>query len=93
MYFASKIFINICSVQYLDHQITISNRQAGIIFPPLPAKPAADPAGAEVRSRKQLGSGARSMLGDGSQWTRDCQMLEKYLEMIVDHPVSLYTEP
>merc|ERR1719397_1446433 len=47
-------------LQYLEHQLTVSNRQAGILFPPLPTKPAADPAGAETRSRKQLGSSARS---------------------------------
>lgn len=74
-------------LQYLEHQLTVSNRQAGILFPPLPTKPAADPAGAETRSRKQLGSSARSILGDGSQWARDCQMLEKYLEMVVSHPI------
>ena len=42
--------------QYLDHQLTTSHKQAGIIFPPLPNKPATDPAGAESRSKKQLGS-------------------------------------
>ena len=31
----------------------------------------------------------RSILGDGSQWSRDCAMLEKYLELVVNHPVSL----
>ena len=31
----------------------------------------------------------RSILGDGSQWSRDCAMLEKYLELVVSHPVSL----
>ena len=27
------------------------------------------------------------MIGDSSQWNRDCKMFEKYLEMIVNHPV------
>ena len=27
------------------------------------------------------------MIGDSSQWNRDCKMLEKFLEMIVNHPV------
>jgi hypothetical protein len=29
----------------------------------------------------------RSILGDASQWGKDCRQLEKYLEMVVDHPV------
>ena len=29
----------------------------------------------------------RSVIGDSSQWNRDCKMFEKYLEMIVNHPV------
>lgn len=74
-------------LQYLDHQLTIGNRQAGIIFPSLPPKPPADLVGAETRSRKQLGSSNRSILGDGSQWSRDCAMLEKYLELVVSHPI------
>lgn len=74
-------------IQFLDHQLVSHNRQAGIIFPSLPAKPVADPAGAETRSKKQLGSSNRSILGDSSQWSKDCNMLEKYLEMVVAHPV------
>ena len=65
-------------IQFLDHQLVAHNRQAGIIFPSLPAKPASDPAGAESRSKKQLGSSNRSILGDSSQWGRDCKVLEKY---------------
>jgi len=74
-------------LQFLDHQLVAHNRQAGIIFPSLPPKPAADPAGAESRSKKQLGSASRSILGDSSQWGRDCRMLEKYLEMVACHKV------
>jgi len=74
-------------IQFLDHQLVAHNRQAGIIFPSLPVKPYADPAGAETRSKKQLGSSNRSILGDSSQWGKDCRMLEKYLEMVVAHPV------
>ena len=74
-------------IQFLDHQLVAHNRQAGIIFPSLPAKPASDPAGAESRSKKQLGSSNRSILGDSSQWGRDCKVLEKYLEMVAAHPV------
>jgi len=74
-------------LQYLDHQLNTDNKQPGIIFPPLPLKPATDPAGAEIRSKKQLGSSNRAIMGDGSQWTKDCKMLEKYLEMVVTHPI------
>merc|ERR1712013_553822 len=74
-------------LQFLDHQLNAHNRQAGIIFPSLPIKPATDPAGAESRSKKQLGSNNRSIIGDSSQWGKDCRMLEKYLDMIVSHPI------
>lgn len=45
-------------LQYLDHQLTTKAllTSPGLIMPPLPAKPATDSAGAESRSRKQLGS-------------------------------------
>lgn len=72
---------------YLDHQLIGNNRQAGLIYPPLPPRPQTDPAAAETRSKKQLGSDSRSILGDTSQWMKDCQALEKYLEMVVSHPV------
>ena len=75
-------------IQFLDHQLVAHNRQAGIIFPSLPAKPASDPAGAESRSKKQLGSSNRSILGDSSQWGRDCKVLEKYL-FILSYPSYL----
>lgn len=74
-------------IQFLDHHLVAHNRQAGIIFPSLPPKPAADPAGAESMSKKKLGSSNRAILGDSSQWGKDCRMLEKYLEMVVAHPV------
>ena len=51
-------------LQYLDHLLTTSalGTQPGIIFPPLPAKPATDPAGAESRSKRQLGSRFRKII-------------------------------
>ena len=52
----SFVYIYIFFLQFLDHQLNAHNRQAGIIFPSLPIKPATDPAGAESRSKKQLGS-------------------------------------
>ena len=96
-------------LQYLDHQLSTKAllTSPGLIMPPLPAKPATDSAGAESRSRKQLGSrytkslknylscifslSNRSVIGDSSQWNRDCKMLEKFLEMIVNHPAVSYT--
>jgi len=74
-------------LQYLDHQLTQNNRQPGLILPPLPTRPGADPAAAELLSRKQLGSSNRAMVGDGAQWGKDCRSLEKYLELVVSHPV------
>ena len=51
-------------LQYLDHLLTTSalGTQPGIIFPPPPAKPATDPAGAESRSKRQLGSRLRKII-------------------------------
>ena len=42
-------------LQYLDHLLVTGNSQPGLILPPLPVKPVADPAAAEMLSRKQLG--------------------------------------
>ncbi|XP_023345391.1 sorting nexin-5 [Eurytemora carolleeae] len=72
---------------YLDHQLLTNNRKPGLIFPPLPSRPLTDPASAESRSRKQLGSSNRSIIGDASQWSKDCRALERYLEMVVSHPI------
>jgi len=74
-------------LQYLDHQLTQHNRHPGLILPPLPPRPGSDPAAAEILSRKQLGSSNRAMVGDGAQWGKDCRSLEKYLELVVNHPI------
>jgi len=70
---------------FLDHQLIASQNQPGILYPPLPPRP--DAASAESRSRKQLGSSNRAILGDSSQWSKDCTSLEQYLEMVVSHPI------
>jgi len=71
---------------FLDHQLITNNRQPGLIYPPLPPRPLTDAASAEYRSRKQLGSSNRAILGDATQWSRDCVALERYLELVVAHP-------
>ena len=85
-------------LSYLDHQLVTSNRQPGIIYPPLPPRPLTggnftlnmrmllpptnfiyshlfdrltlDAASAESRSRRQLGSSNRAVLGDSNQWAK-----------------------
>lgn len=74
-------------IQYLDHQLHVFNKHPGIIFPPLPDKPSTDAAGAENSSRKQLGTSNREIIGDANQWRKDSKLLEKYIEMVVEHPI------
>ena len=57
----------------------------GLIVPPLPSRPAADPHSAESKSRKQLGSGSKAMTGD--DFKSDAKQLERYLQHMLRHSV------
>lgn len=72
---------------FLDHQLITNQTKPGLIFPPLPPPPIVDPSGAESRSRQILGSSNRNILGDSGMWAKNCRELEKYLELVVQHPV------
>ncbi|XP_014678582.1 PREDICTED: uncharacterized protein LOC106818381, partial [Priapulus caudatus] len=71
-------------LEWLEHCLTVDINVSGIIVPPLPPKPGANAASAETRSRKQLGSATKTLVGD--EFYRDCRMLEKYLRLLINHP-------
>ena len=62
-------------LEYLEQCLSGGGRSAGVILPPLPPRPAADPQQAEMRSRKQLGADTALLLGD--DWQRDCRLMER----------------
>lgn len=68
---------------YLHHCLTAQNKTDGIIMPPLPPKPIVQPKEAESRSKKQLGSASKVLVGD--DFHKDCRVLEKYLKLILSH--------
>lgn len=43
-------------------------------MPPLPPKPVVDPKEAEIRSKRQLGSASKVLIGD--EFHKDCHALE-----------------
>lgn len=70
--------------EYLHHcLITQHPNIGGIIVPPLPPKPLVEAKGAETKSKKQLGSSSKVLMGDDFQ--RDCRGLELYLKQIAGH--------
>ncbi|CAN7988961.1 unnamed protein product, partial [Ixodes hexagonus] len=71
--------------EYLEHCLTTSNREPGLIVPPLPERPAATIEMAQTLSRKQLGPNSKALVGD--QFSLDCLRLQMYLELLLRHPV------
>ena len=71
--------------EFLHHTLITHNQIVGIIIPPLPTRPAADPQAAESKSRKQLGSSSKAMAGD--DFKSDAKHLERYLQQMLRHPV------
>lgn len=71
--------------EFLHHVLVTHNQIVGLIVPPLPPRPAADPLSAESRSKKQFGSSARAMLGD--DFKHDARNLERFLQQMLCHPV------
>nr|ACO11353.1 Sorting nexin-6-like [Caligus rogercresseyi] len=77
--------------QFLHHGITSAHGIIqGIVFPPLPPRPATDPHSAEARAKLQIGSGNRILRGD--DFRRDCRLFEKYFYMMLSHPTLGATE-
>ena len=71
--------------EFLHHVLITHNQVVGLIIPPLPNRPAADPQAAESKSRKQLGSSTKAMAGD--DFKSDAKHLERYLQQMLRHPV------
>lgn len=70
--------------EYLHHCLTTTNPTPGLITPPLPPKPGITSEMAEAKSRRQLGSDSKTMIGD--EFDRDCGRLEAYLNLMLAHP-------
>ncbi|XP_070559662.1 sorting nexin-6-like [Ptychodera flava] len=69
--------------QWLEHCLVTNNDVSGLILPPLPPKPGVSASGAEAKSKKQLGSGSKALIGD--EFHKDCRGLEKYLQLVLKH--------
>ncbi|XP_035216499.1 sorting nexin-32-like isoform X3 [Stegodyphus dumicola] len=54
-----------------------------IKIPPLPPKPAITSEMAEAKSKRQLGSDTKTLIGD--QFNKDCLQLEQYLRLLLSH--------
>ncbi|XP_076343894.1 sorting nexin-32-like isoform X2 [Tachypleus tridentatus] len=72
-------------IEWLEHCLITSNPIPGLIIPPLPPKPAITSEMAEIKSKKQLGSDTRTLIGD--EFDKDCRHLEHYLKLLVSHHV------
>ncbi len=72
--------------EFLHHSLTRAAGVSltGVIVPPLPASPAAEPRTAETRSRRQWGAAAAYVRGD--DFLKDSQALSKYLTAVLEHP-------
>ncbi|XP_066284241.1 sorting nexin-5-like isoform X2 [Branchiostoma lanceolatum] len=83
--------------EWLEHCLITQNDIGGIIVPPLPPKPSTTAQSAEARSKKQLGNKKRHGSDDeegndiklvvGDEFEKDCRSLEKYLQLVVTHPI------
>lgn len=71
--------------EYLNHCISVKEDNRCRILPPLPLKPIVDAKSAQVQSKKTLGRRIKCVIGD--EYEKDCRNLEKYLSLLIDHPV------
>ncbi|XP_045583083.1 sorting nexin-5 isoform X2 [Procambarus clarkii] len=71
--------------EYLDHCVTTSQPLHGLIIPPIPQRSAIDPYNAEIQSRRLMGKGSKTLIAD--EFHKDCHQLQKYLELLLSHPV------
>ncbi|XP_035216496.1 sorting nexin-32-like isoform X2 [Stegodyphus dumicola] len=69
--------------EWLEHCLLTSNPLPGLIIPPLPPKPAITSEMAEAKSKRQLGSDTKTLIGD--QFNKDCLQLEQYLRLLLSH--------
>ncbi|XP_023228928.1 sorting nexin-32-like [Centruroides sculpturatus] len=71
--------------EWLEHCLVTSNNIHGIIIPPLPPRPPITSEMAEAKSKKQLGSNTKTLIGD--EFHKDCRQLEQYLRLLLNHPL------
>lgn len=69
--------------EWLEHCLLTANPLPGLIIPPIPPKPAITSEMAEAKSKKQLGSDTKTLIGD--QFSKDCLQLEQYLRLLLSH--------
>ncbi|CAD5113790.1 DgyrCDS2957 [Dimorphilus gyrociliatus] len=71
--------------EYLNHCINVKDENRCRIIPPLPARPIVDAKSAQMQSKKMLGRRLKCVIKD--EYEKDCRSLEKYLSLLIDHPV------
>ncbi|KAG0729554.1 Sorting nexin-32 [Chionoecetes opilio] len=71
--------------EYLDHCVSTSQSSRGLIIPPIPQRSAIDPFSVEVQSKRLMGVESKILIPD--EFHKDCQQLQKYLELLLSHPV------
>ncbi|XP_063863965.1 sorting nexin-32-like [Scylla paramamosain] len=71
--------------EYLDHCVSTGQVSRGLIIPPIPQRSAIDPYNAEIQSKRLMGKGSKTLIAD--EFHKDCQQLQKYLELLLSHPV------
>ncbi|XP_050417813.2 sorting nexin-6 [Patella vulgata] len=71
-------------IEWLHHCLTTQNNVDGVIIPPLPTRPDVDARSAENKSKQQLGNDTKVLKPD--DFNNDCQNVEGYLKMILNHP-------
>ncbi|KAG8177879.1 hypothetical protein JTE90_004273 [Oedothorax gibbosus] len=69
--------------EWLEHCVLTANPLPGLIVPPLPPKPAITSEMAEAKSKRQLGTHTKTLIGD--QFNKDCLQLEQYLRLLLSH--------
>ncbi|XP_068210980.1 sorting nexin-32-like isoform X1 [Palaemon carinicauda] len=71
--------------EYLEHCVITGQPSHGLIIPPLPQRSATDPYTAEVQSKRLMGKESKTLIAD--EFHKDCHQLQKYLELLLSHPV------
>ncbi|KAK7080672.1 hypothetical protein SK128_019265 [Halocaridina rubra] len=71
--------------EYLEHCVITGQPSHGLIIPPLPQRSAIDPHNAEIQSKRLMGKESKTLIAD--EFHKDCHQLQKYLELLLSHPV------
>ncbi|XP_054159368.1 sorting nexin-32-like isoform X2 [Oppia nitens] len=71
--------------EYLHHCLITAQKLDGLIVPPLPDRPPIEPELAQQKSRREMGTDSKTLIGD--EFNKDCWFLQYYLRLMVKHPV------